>query len=406
MQSKILTKALSVVLALAMVVGLFSGSFVSKSNAATTGNKKNVSYTKVENLGNGRLFADKQKVKEFEETYVKDGMIRVSIVLSEKSALQKGFSTSIAGNADVAAYRAELRAQQNALADRISRTVLGGEKLDVVWNITLAGNMISANVPYDKLDAISMVRGVEKVVVEALYEPEKGETVVLKPTMAGASTMVGSSYVWEEGYTGLGGRIAIVDTGLDTNHELFDPEALEYAIEKSGKNVALLTADEIDEVLEYLNIYYKIGDPDLTAEDLYVNTKVPFGANYVDSDLDVTHDNDGQGDHGSHVSGIAAGNRYVTDDEGGFVKSLDKVQTQGEAPDAQLLVMKVFGKGGGAYDSDYLVAIEDAFVLGCDSVNLSLGSAMAGMATSPTYQAIIDSFAYSDTVVSISAGNA
>ena len=408
MQSKILTKTLSVILALAMVVGLWSGSFATKANAAANnGGKKNVSYTKVENLGNGRLFADKQKVKEFEEAYVKDGMVRVSIVLSEKSALQNGYSTNgLAGNADAAAYRAELRAQQNALADRISKTVLGGEKLDVVWNITLAGNMISANVPYDKLEAISMVRGVEKVVVETLYEPMKGETVTLQPLMSGASTMVGSSYVWEEGYTGLGGRIAIVDTGLDTNHELFDPEALEFAIEESGKNVELLTAAEIAEVLEYLNIYYKIGDPDLTAEDLYVNTKVPFGANYVDSDLDITHDNDGQGDHGSHVSGIAAGNRFVTDDEGGFVKSLDKVQTQGEAPDAQLLVMKVFGKGGGAYDSDYLVAIEDAFVLGCDSVNLSLGSAMAGMATSPTYQAIIDSFAYSDTVVSISAGNA
>ncbi len=33
------------------------------------------------------------------------------------------------------------------------------------------------------------------------------------------------------------------------------------------------------------------------------------------------------------------------------------------APDAQLITMKVFGKNGGAYESDYLVAIEDAIVL-------------------------------------------
>ena len=34
------------------------------------------------------------------------------------------------------------------------------------------------------------------------------------------------------------------------------------------------------------------------------------------------------------------------------------------APDAQILVMKVFGSGGGAYDSDYFSALEDAITLG------------------------------------------
>lgn len=46
----------------------------------------------------------------------------------------------------------------------------------------------------------------------------------------------------------------------------------------------------------------------------------------------------------------------------------------GAAPDAQVLVMKVFGDEGGAYDSDYTAAIEDAIVLGADTINLSLGS--------------------------------
>ena len=39
------------------------------------------------------------------------------------------------------------------------------------------------------------------------------------------------------------------------------------------------------------------------------------------------------------------------------------MKVQGVAPDAQLITMKVFGKNGGAYESDYLVAIEDAIVL-------------------------------------------
>ena len=42
--------------------------------------------------------------------------------------------------------------------------------------------------------------------------------------------------------------------------------------------------------------------------------------------------------------------------DGEYKPALEAVGTQGVAPDAQLVVMKVFGKGGGAYDSDYMVA--------------------------------------------------
>ena len=45
----------------------------------------------------------------------------------------------------------------------------------------------------------------------------------------------------------------------------------------------------------------------------HVNAKIPFGYNYVDGDLDITHDNDKQGEHGSHVEGIAAANAYIPD---------------------------------------------------------------------------------------------
>lgn len=65
-------------------------------------------------------------------------------------------------------------------------------------------------------------------------------------------------------------------------------------------------------------------------------------------------------------------NRYL--EQGGtYVDAMEEVQVAGNAPDAQLLVMKVFGKNGGAFDSDIMVAIEDAMILGADAVNLSLG---------------------------------
>ena len=40
------------------------------------------------------------------------------------------------------------------------------------------------------------------------------------------------------------------------------------------------------------------------------------------------------------------------------------MKTQGVGPDCPIITMKVFGKTGGAYDSDYMAAIEDAIVLG------------------------------------------
>ena len=69
--------------------------------------------------------------------------------------------------------------------------------------------------------------------------------------------------------------------------------------------------------------------------------------------------------------------------------------------------MKVFGKGGGAYDSDYMAAIEDAMILGCDSANLSLGSGNPGMSrqSDAKYQAILEAVVNSGMVVAMSAGN-
>ena len=61
----------------------------------------------------------------------------------------------------------------------------------------------------------------------------------------------------------------------------------------------------------------------------------------------MTHDEDDATDHGSHVAGIAATNRYVQKN-GNMVDALETVKVAGNAPDAQVIVLKVFGKMGGA----------------------------------------------------------
>ncbi len=198
-----------------------------------------------------------------------------------------------------------------------------------------------------------------------------------------STQMTGTNLAWQAGYTGAGRRIAVIDTGLDMDHQSVNADALAHALqEEAGKaeqsyedylqTIGVLDEAEIASVMDKLNATKRYEG--LTAADLYQNLKVPFGFNYIDWDLDITHDNDSQGEHGSHVAGISLANRYLKQEDQ-FVSALDTVRMVGNAPDAQVLVMKVFGKYGGAYDSDYMAAIEDAIVLGCDSVNLSLGSA-------------------------------
>ncbi len=352
-----------------------------------------------------------QEAEEAAPAYQDTDLVRVSIFLEDAPAISKFGVQNIAENQAAVQYRASLETRQEAMAQAISAQALGGKQLDVVWNLTLAANLISANVEYGEIAAIRQVPGVEQVILETQYAPAVVDVDLPDdPNMSTSSSMIGSNAAWAAGYTGAGSRIAVIDTGTDTDHQSFSAAGFDYSLQKqaeqAGKTVEdynLLDTAEIASVLSQLHV-----SSGVTANQLYLNTKLPFGYNYVDKDLDITHDRDQQGEHGSHVAGISTANAYIPNADGTFSNALDTVKVQGVAPDAQLITMKVFGKNGGAYESDYLVAIEDAIVLKCDSINLSLGSSNPGASRhdQKEYQAILDSLAQCGVVVAIAAGNA
>lgn len=394
---------LALVLSLSLVTPTWAAD---KTPASGTGN--GLTWEKIDNRSTD-LRLDKnnaEKVAQDTPEYADTDVVRVSIVLKDASTLAKGYSSEdIAANSAAMKYRQKLETKQEKMAKTISKKALGGEALDVVWNLTLAANIISANVEYGQIEKIEKISGVEAVLIETRYEPcvvKDNETT--DPNMATSGSMIGSHVAWADGYTGAGSKVAIIDTGADTDHPSLDPDAFTYAVKDSGATL-MTAADLTDTVLEQLNASKKM--PGVTADQLYVNAKIPYGFNYVDDDLDITHANDKQGDHGSHVTGIAAGNRYIKNEDGSFSPALDTALTQGVAPDAQVFVMKVFGTNGGAKDSDYMAAIEDAILLGADSVNLSLGSGNPGTSRNSyaAYQAIMENITNSGAVVSISAGN-
>ena len=409
-------RVLSVVLVLCMVLSMspaaYAWSFSDLFRSSEASHE--LSIEQIDGVdANVRLELDPVEHPYQKDRFAETDIVRVSIVLNDQPTLEKFSTTGISTNATALAYRDTLQDKQAKVTSNIEKRALKGEKLDVVWNLTLAGNIISANVPYGSIDEIASVAGVKEVVIEEQYEPMTVDSA--EPLQSNASGMTGANTAWAAGYTGAGSRIAIIDTGLDTDHQSFDASAFRYSLEQQAaekgmdadsyiQSLDLMNMMDTEDVLTELNIYPYIQHNDLTGSQAwYVNQKVPFAINYVDRNYRVTHDYDGQGGHGSHVAGIAAANRYIAT-ENGYESAMDTVLTQGIAPDAQILVMKVFGENGGAYESDYMVAIEDAIMLGCDVVNLSLG-ANKGFSRSQTYQEILDNLAESDTVVAIAAGN-
>lgn len=291
-----LKRAMAVVLALVLTLSLVTPTWaMSNSSVATKGENNGITWEKVDNI-KLPIKENAAVEEEAQQQYADTDVVRVSIVLSDPSTLDKGFSASdiASGSKKAMKYRDKLESKQDKMAKTISKKALDGQSLDVVWNLTLATNIISANVQYGQIEKIEKIKGVDSVLIETRYEPcvvKESETT--DPNMATSSNMIGSNVAWADGYTGAGSKVAIIDTGADTDHPSLNGAAYSYAVK--GLGITPVTAADYADKLEKLNAFKKNGD--LKASDLYVSAKIPFGFNYIDADLDVTHDNDSEGDH-------------------------------------------------------------------------------------------------------------
>lgn len=146
-------------------------------------------------------------------------------------------------------------------------------------------------------------------------------------------------------YDGENTAVAILDSGFDIHHSVFQNMPKHPMISKSDVSVVLR------------NTKANSFTSGLKVEDVYVNEKIPFAYDYADKDPDVAPFDS---EHGTHVAGIIGGH--------------DDVIT-GVAVNTQLVMLKVFGDlVTGAQTEDILAALEDAVVLGVDAINMSLGS--------------------------------
>lgn len=263
--------------------------------------------------------------------YADDEVVRAIILMDGSAAGEVETGKRAAVKAALANQHAKLRKAMTTA--KIDYTV------EFEYDTLLNGMAIS--VAYGDLNKIAAMSGVKAVHIANRYALP--ETTI---NMDSSNDMTGASLMHAYGAVGSGAVIAVIDTGLNVNHEAF--QVYEGGLESAA--VSQADAEAYAEEVGY---------------GAYASAKVPFVYDYADGDNDVA---DGNG-HGTHVAGIAAG--YAVTDEGAITFT-------GAAPDAQILAMKVFydpedGITGTSSDI-YFAALEDAMNLGADVINMSLGS--------------------------------
>ena len=195
-------------------------------------------------------------------------------------------------------------------------------------------------------------------VVQAVYSnkevhldpPVKEDTATeTKPTER--VTFPGIEKLHEEGYTGKGIKVGVIDTGIDYNHPDLTDAYKGYRAQPGGDPKTI--------------------DPNsIKGWDFVDNDADPMETTYDDwkksgmKELDPFSGAQYYTEHGTHVSGIIAGQG----------KNKTDLAVTGVAPDSDLYVYRVLGPYGSGETDAILGAIDKSISDGMDVINLSLGA--------------------------------
>lgn len=352
----------------------------------------------VQAILNGAEVNEGDKISVLCEACAPQTPVRVLITFEDAPVIRmKGMSVALSNGLG----EAELQAVQTIETRQLSVMAKAEKKLgyDIEINnqFTLLTNAVSATVNYGDLAVISKMDGVKSAILMPSYAvPEINartvtEDFVLEPDMKYAGPGMGANQAWNVGYKGEGMSVAVIDTGLAYANPAF-------SIEPTDPDSVAYTRDDIANILATKDLHAETLAADTSIDTVYYSSKIPYGFNYGDGLANYGSDDDTWFGHGSHVAGIVAGNLPEE------VKEEFRMDTLGIAPEAQLVIMKVFDQRGNCYFDYLIAAIEDAITLGVDCANLSLG-----MPSGPVYYEdvteVYDAAVDAGINVVVSAGN-
>lgn len=210
-------------------------------------------------------------------------------------------------------------------------------------------NAIAVKIKYKNFKKISQLNTVSNVIIaDTFNKPQTTNDISYNVVENIVDVYETGIYKSDSvSFTGKGTSVAILDSGFDCSHEVFNRSL-------SDDEIAI-TQKTVSSVLNETNAKKTTQNLDLL--DVYYSNKIPFVYDYADKDSDIfPYDSE----HGTHVAGIIGGKSDTI---------------TGVAIDTQLVLLKVFPDlDSGANTDDILAALEDAVLLGVDCINLSLGS--------------------------------
>lgn len=204
-------------------------------------------------------------------------------------------------------------------------------------------NGVVVNLPANRVDELLQMPSVKAVYPNStVFATDlEAEETILQPESS--TSFIGSESLWAENVRGEGIKVGVIDTGVAYDH----PDLTGAVVDTSG--------------------YWGY---DFVNEDNepYETTKQDFEqAQAADPSIPEVNENGKPyyTSHGSHVSGIVAGQGVGIAGEG---------VVTGVAPEADIYAYKVLGPYGSGSTEDVIAGIERAVDDGMDVINLSLGS--------------------------------
>ncbi|PEL08391.1 hypothetical protein CN601_16870 [Bacillus sp. AFS017336] len=218
-----------------------------------------------------------------------------------------------------------------------------------------AFNGVAMQVPANQIKtllnskAVKAIYSNDQVHVEQPISDTSPSTEARGQGMAAENAYLNINKLHDEGYTGKGVKVAVLDTGVDYNHPDITGAYKGYRAQPGVDPKSI----DINSVKGW---------------DFVDNDADPMETTYADwVKAGKPGDSDGADyytEHGTHVSGTIIGQG----------KNNSEYATNGIAPGADLYVYRVLGPGGSGSFDGIIAGIEKAVTDGMDIMNLSLGA--------------------------------
>jgi subtilisin family serine protease len=267
----------------------------------------------------------------------------------------------------------EARSQVDSIAKAQSEIYqsLSGHYVDYVWNFKYVPQM-----------AVTVDRSALDLLVAHPSVVSIEEDVPVPYTLDLSVPRIGAPALWNQGYTGAGVVVAILDTGVDKTHPFLNGSVLSEACYSSS--VSSQAASSVC--------------PGGATDSTDVDSAMPYGGNCAVGDCD----------HGTHVCGIAAGR-----DNGSF---------SGVAKGVGIIAIQIFSRFDDsaacngqshcalAYTSDQIKGLERVYELrstyNIAAINMSLGGGLSSVSCdSDSRKPYIDNLRSANIATVIASGN-